>query len=61
VPVAYDWGFGLYASLALGLVGMVLGARFGGRIDDIDVRDFSPDPAASPSLSPDESHERILH
>jgi hypothetical protein len=59
VSVEYDWGFGLYASLALGLAGMVLGARFGGRIDDIDVRDFSAD--KSTSLSPDESHERILH
>jgi hypothetical protein len=59
VPVSFDWGWGLYATLALGIVGVVCGARFGGRIDDIDARELLPAPLAD--LSPDESEERTLH
>jgi hypothetical protein len=59
VPLRYEWGPGIYATLALGVLGVVLGARFGGRLDDIDVRELAPDPA--PDLSPDHSDERTLH
>jgi hypothetical protein len=59
VPLAFDWGWGIYATLALGVIGVVLGARFGGRVDDIDVRELEPEP--SPELSPDASDERTLH
>jgi hypothetical protein len=59
LPVDFEWGWGLYASLVLGVLGVALAARFGGRIDDIDVTELAPDPA--PHLSPDASHERTLH
>jgi len=59
VTLSFEWGFGLYATLVLGLIGMVLGARFGGRVDDIDARELMP--AALADLSPDESEERTLH
>jgi len=59
VTLSYEWGFGLYATLVLGLVGVVLGARFGGRVDDIDARELLPPPLAD--LSPEESDERTLH
>jgi hypothetical protein len=35
VPVAFSWGWGLYASAAISLLGMYFGARFGGRLDDL--------------------------
>jgi hypothetical protein len=59
VPLAFEWGWGLYASLALGILGVVLGARFGGRIDDIDASELVKE--AAPDLSPDRSQERTLH
>jgi hypothetical protein len=59
VHLSYDWGPGLYATLALGVLGVFLGATFGGRLDNIDVRELAPDPA--PDLSPDQSDERTLH
>jgi hypothetical protein len=59
VPLSFDWGWGLYATLALGIVGMICGARFGGRVDDIDARELLP--AKLADLSPDESEERMLH
>ncbi len=59
VPLSFDWGWGLYATLVLGLVGVVLGARFGGRVDDIDARELLPAPLAA--LSPEESDDRTLH
>ena len=59
VPLSFDWGWGLYATLALGIIGVVCGARFGGRVDDIDVRVLVPPPLAG--LSPEESDERTLH
>jgi hypothetical protein len=59
VPVAFEWGWGLYATLVLGIVGVALAARFGGRVDDIDVREFSTAPETE--LSPDESDDRTLH
>jgi hypothetical protein len=37
IPLRFDWGWGLYATLALGLVATVVAARFGGRVDDIRV------------------------
>lgn len=59
ITLSFDWGFGLYATLVLGVIGVVLGARFGGRIDDIDARELLPAPLAD--LSPEESDERTLH
>jgi len=59
VTLSFDWGVGLYATLALGVVGVVIAARFGGRVDDIDARELLPAPLAE--LSPDESEERTLH
>ncbi|HEX3594242.1 MAG TPA: hypothetical protein VHU80_04045 [Polyangiaceae bacterium] len=59
VPLAFDWGWGLYATLALGVIGVALGARFGGRNDDIDARELLPAPLAE--LNPEESDERTLH
>jgi hypothetical protein len=37
VPIRFDWGWGLYATLALGLIATIAAVRFGGRIDDIKV------------------------
>jgi hypothetical protein len=33
VPVAFSWGWGLYASAAISLAGMYFGARFGGSLE----------------------------
>jgi hypothetical protein len=59
VPLSFDWGYGIYATCVLGFVGLILAARFGGRIDDIDVRELLPEP--EPDLLPDENPERTLH
>jgi hypothetical protein len=59
VPIAYEWGPGLYASAVLGVLGVFFGARFGGRLDDIDVRELAEGP--SPDLSPEHSPDRTLH
>lgn len=59
VPVDYDWGYGIYASLVLGILGVLFAARFGGRIDDIDLSELSPQRGAD--LSPDASPERTIH
>ena len=59
IPVEFEWGWGLYASLGLGILGVLFAARFGGRIDDIDVSELAPEPA--PSLSPDAHPDRTLH
>jgi hypothetical protein len=37
VPIRFEWGWGLYATLVLGLVATFAAVRFGGRIDDIKV------------------------
>jgi len=37
VPIRFEWGWGLYATLILGLVATIAAVRFGGRIDDIKV------------------------
>jgi len=37
VPIRFDWGWGLYATLALGVIATAAAVRFGGRIDDIKV------------------------
>lgn len=37
VPIRFEWGWGLYATLALGLIAVIAAVRFGGRIDDIKV------------------------
>ena len=37
VPIRFDWGWGLYATLVLGVIATVAAVRFGGRIDDIKV------------------------
>ena len=37
VPIRFDWAWGLYATLILGLVATFAAVRFGGRIDDIKV------------------------
>ena len=55
----FEWGVGLYSTLVLGLIGVALGARFGGRIDDIDVSELAP--GDSPELSPDQDESRTLH
>jgi hypothetical protein len=59
VSLSFDWGWGVYATLALGIVGVVLGARFGGRADDIDAHELLPPELAN--LSPEESDDRTLH
>lgn len=59
VPVVYEWREGLYATLVLGVVGVFFAARFGGRLDDIDVREFAKE--AEQDLSPDTSEERTIH
>lgn len=33
VPLRFEWGWGLYATLALGIVGVLVSIGFGGRID----------------------------
>jgi hypothetical protein len=37
VPIRFEWGWGIYATLILGLVATFAAVRFGGRIDDIKV------------------------
>jgi hypothetical protein len=37
VPVRFDWGWGIYATFVLGLLGTAVSIRFGGRVDDITV------------------------
>jgi hypothetical protein len=37
VPVRFDWGWGIFATLVLGVVGTAISVRFGGRVDDITV------------------------
>jgi hypothetical protein len=59
VSISFEWGWGIYATLVLGVIGVVLAARFGGRLDDIDTRELLPEPLAK--LSPDESEDRTLH
>lgn len=59
VPLDFDWGWGLYASLVLGVLGVAVAARFGGRLDDIDAQELEKGPG--PELSPDESTDRTLH
>jgi hypothetical protein len=59
MPLSFDWGWGLYATLVLGVVGVALAARFGGRGDDIDSAELLPAPLAG--LSPEQSDERTLH
>ncbi|HVU00240.1 MAG TPA: hypothetical protein VHE30_00760 [Polyangiaceae bacterium] len=60
LPVDYDWGIGLWASLGIGVLGVLVAARLGGSIEDIDVREFIAEKDLAP-LSPDESDERTLH
>jgi hypothetical protein len=55
----FDWGTGIYLTLALGIIGTALGARFGGRLDDIDAKELLPEP--EPDLSPDHDESRTLH
>jgi hypothetical protein len=38
VRLRFDWGYGLFVTLGLGLVAGLLGLRFGGRPDDIAVK-----------------------
>jgi hypothetical protein len=59
VPVVFEWRYGVYATLVLGALGVFFGARFGGRLDDIDAGELAPEPA--PDLSPDASNERTIH
>lgn len=59
VPVAFDWSFGLHATLLLGVLGVVCAVRFGGRVEDVGERK----PAAEPNtaLSRQRSDEHTLH
>lgn len=59
VPVAFEWGPGLHATLALGLAGVLVAARFGGRVDDVDERELRPQP--EPRGSTDIDEDRTLH
>ena len=34
VPIAFTWAWGIYASLAISVVGVVVAARLGGRLDE---------------------------
>jgi len=42
VPLAFSWGAGIWASLGLGIVGVVVSLRFGGRLDDVPARGRGP-------------------
>jgi hypothetical protein len=59
VPVVFEWREGLYATLALGVLGVFFAVRFGGRRDDIDVQEFAKE--RERELSPDASEERTIH
>jgi hypothetical protein len=37
VPIQFAWGWGLYATWALGVIAIIVSIRLGGRIDDIRV------------------------
>ena len=37
VPIRFAWGWGLYATWALGMIATIVSIRLGGRIDDIRV------------------------
>ncbi len=37
VPIRFEWGWGLYATWAIGVAALLVAIRFGGRIDDIKV------------------------
>ena len=58
VPVAFSWGWGLYASAAISLAGMYFGARFGGRLDQ---QRLAPTPAHTCSAGDETSAGRTLH
>lgn len=52
VPVEYHWGWGFYATAALGLLALPFAATFGGRIDDLPAdlgRELAPN--AEPTTS----------
>jgi hypothetical protein len=38
-PVRFEWAYGIYATLALGLAALVASSRFGGRVDDVPSRE----------------------
>lgn len=59
VPVSFDWGFGLHATLLLGILGVLVAVRFGGRTDEIRAEELEPELDAA--LSRHESNERTLH
>ncbi len=58
VPVAFSWGWGLYASVAISLAGMYCGARFGGRVDQ---RGPAATPADTGSTRGETSDGKTLH
>lgn len=59
IPVSFDWGFGLHATLVLGALGVLCAARFGGRTDQLDSLELLQEPDAS--LSRDREDEPTLH
>ncbi len=42
VPLVFSWGAGIWASLFLGIAGVVVSLRFGGRLDDLPARGHGP-------------------
>jgi hypothetical protein len=53
VPIAFSWGWGLQASLAISVLAVFCAARLGGRIDDLS-RTLASDPTvpSSPTAAP---------
>ncbi|HEY4117295.1 MAG TPA: hypothetical protein VGM56_05545 [Byssovorax sp.] len=42
LPVRIEWGWGLYATGALGLVALALAVGFGGKLDDMPTKERAP-------------------
>jgi len=57
VPIAFTWAWGLYASLAVSVAGVLVSLRFGGRIDDLT---DLPQARWTPDRQPKRSRGRAL-
>lgn len=42
VPLAFSWGVGIWANLLVGIAGVLVSLRFGGRLDDLPARGRGP-------------------